>query len=171
MTRPNRITSHCATDNIFTNDIDNNTISGLLINDHLPVFTVYDINLRKKLDKQTEYRPVRSEESINTLKELLEQNWDIIYREKDVDRVYEEFLRIFTSLYDKNCPIKKYNRKLSNTSCPWITKGIQNACKKKNTLYRDFIRQRTKEAEHKYKKYKNKLTNILRASKKDYLKR
>lgn len=60
-------------------------MSGLLINDisdHLPVFTVYDINLRKKLDKQTEYRRVRSEEFINTLKELLEQNWDISKKQK-----------------------------------------------------------------------------------------
>ncbi len=47
ITRPTRITSHCATliDNILTNDILNNTISGLLvsdISDHLQVFTVYD---------------------------------------------------------------------------------------------------------------------------------
>lgn len=52
MTRPSRVTSHCATfiDNIFTNDIENNTTSGLLINDisdHLPVFTVYDIKHNK----------------------------------------------------------------------------------------------------------------------------
>ena len=51
---------------------------------------------------------------------------------------------------------------------PWITKRLQNACKKKNKLYRDFIKQRTEEAENKYKCYKNKLTNILRTSKKKY---
>lgn len=49
MTRPSRITSHCATliDNIFTNEIENKVVSGLLINyisDHLPVFAVYDQN-------------------------------------------------------------------------------------------------------------------------------
>lgn len=32
--------------------------------------------------------------------------------------------------------------------------GLQNACKKKNTLYTEFI---TKEVEGKYKKYKDKL--------------
>ena len=55
ITRPSRVTSHCATliDNIFTNDMENNTERGLLINDisdNLPVFTVYDI-------KHTKYRP------------------------------------------------------------------------------------------------------------------
>ncbi len=36
ITRPSRITSHCATliDNIFTNVLDNNITSGLLINDN-----------------------------------------------------------------------------------------------------------------------------------------
>ncbi len=52
ITRPSRITSHCATliDNIFTNVLDNNITSGLLINDitdHLPVFIVYDCNYNK----------------------------------------------------------------------------------------------------------------------------
>jgi len=50
-----------------------------------------------------------------------------------------------------------------------MSKGLQNACKKKNTLCREFIKHRTKEAKHKYKyKYKNKLTNIMRNCKKDY---
>ena len=43
ITRPSRITFHCATeiDNIFTNIMENNVDSGLLYNDisdHLPVF-------------------------------------------------------------------------------------------------------------------------------------
>lgn len=50
---PRRETSHCATliDNIFTNDTENNTVSGLLINDisdHLPVY-------ESKHKKGTEY--------------------------------------------------------------------------------------------------------------------
>ena len=51
-----------------------------------------------------------------------------------------------------------------------MTKGLQNACKKKNALYRNYIRQRTKEAEVKYKKYKNKLISIIRISRKEYYK-
>lgn len=40
-----------------------------------------------------------------------------------------------------------------------MTKGLQNT---------EFMRQGTKEMEIKYKIYKNKLTNILRTSKKEY---
>lgn len=49
-----------------------------------------------------------------------------------------------------------------------MTKGLQNACKKKDTLCRHFIKYRTKESEIKYKKYKNKSTNIMRVGKRDY---
>lgn len=51
---------------------------------------------------------------------------------------------------------------------PWITKGIENACKKKNVLYRRFLKHRTIEAENKYKIYKNKLISIMRSNKKEH---
>ena len=40
--------------------------------------------------------------------------------------------------------------------------------KKKNTLYKNFLRSRTQSAQVKYKTYKNKLTTILRVSEKQY---
>ncbi len=173
--RPTRITSHCATliDNIFTNNIEDSIISGILINDisdHLPVFTIYDRNCRNiTLAKKSQYRRVRTEQSINSFKnDLLTQSWDAIYQSNNIDSAYEEFLKIFTTLYNKNCPIKQYTKKIKKAECPWLTKGLINACSKKNTLYREFIKYKTQESENKYKKSKNKLTNILRASKKEY---
>ena len=113
ITRPSRITSHCATliDNIFTDVIDNNTISGLMINDisdHLPVFLVYNNNYkREKRESAFKYRRVRTDEAINALKnELLNQNWELLYKEENIDKGYEIFLGIFKLLYDKYCPIK-----------------------------------------------------------------
>ena len=74
ITRPSRVISHCATliDNIFTNDMENNTESELLINDisdNLPVFTVYDIKHKKIIQTRNqntdEYRH-RNHEHIGT---------------------------------------------------------------------------------------------------------
>lgn len=42
---------------------------------------------------------------------LSEQNWDMVYKSEDVDTAYEAFFNIFQLLYDKYCPIKKYNGK------------------------------------------------------------
>lgn len=92
ISRPSRITSHCATliDNIFTNDIENNTMSGLLINnisDHLTVFTVYNSNHQRNLSEaKLKYIGVRTEETMNTFKnDLLAQNWETVYDESDID--------------------------------------------------------------------------------------
>lgn len=62
----------------------------------------------------------------------------------------------------------KENIKQKYIEKPWISKGIINACKKKNLLYKEFLKKRTIEAEQKYKLYKNKLTKIIRCSKIDY---
>lgn len=90
-----------------------------------------------------------------------------MYDECDVNTAYNYFLETFVRLYNKNCPIKRYRNK-EDSNAPWITRGLRNACKKKNNLYRKFLKYRTKEAELKYKTYKNKLTTIMRESKKLY---
>ena len=48
---------------------------------------------------------------------------------------------------------------------PWFTKSFINACKKKNNLYKKYIKCKTMHANN---KYKNKLTNILRYAEKEY---
>lgn len=58
ITRPSRITSHSATliDNIFTNVMDRNIVSGLLINDisdHLPVFATIQSRTMTNNDVKT----------------------------------------------------------------------------------------------------------------------
>lgn len=82
ITRPSRITAHCAIliDNIFNNDIENNTVSDLLINDisdHLPVCTVSETECRRNLlDKKPTYRRLQTENTIDAFKnDLLSQNW------------------------------------------------------------------------------------------------
>ncbi|KAF7660965.1 hypothetical protein LDENG_00270650, partial [Lucifuga dentata] len=77
-------------------------------------------------------------------------------------------MKILMELYERNCPLRNYSQKYKSENNPWMTKGLQNACKKKNALYRKFIKCRTKETKTKYKKYKNKLTSIIRGQRKDY---
>lgn len=86
----------------------------------------------------------------------------------EVNAAYEAFLDKYLILYERHCPYVQCRYKDSYSKNPWITRGLQNACKKKNKLYRDFIKFRSKEAEMKYKLYKNKLTTIMRQAKKDY---
>lgn len=174
ISQPTRVTSTCATiiDNIFSNDISNTLYSGILtcdITDHLPVFVVYraiPINNNKNTQK-FRYTRTRTEREIDLFRnDLIEQDWGKVYV-ADVNDAYEEFLDTYVKLYNVHCPVKrckinKFEKK------PWITKGLQRACKKKNKLYRDYVKYQTKDHEIKYKKYKNKLTTILRKAEKDY---
>ena len=43
-----------------------------------------------------------------------------------------------------------------------FTSPLKQACKKKNLLYRQFLKKRSVASEERYKRYKNKLTGILR---------
>lgn len=168
ITKPTRITTQSATtiDNIFTN-IDDIVMSGILmtdISDHLPIFTVIKYSHKMVHNNTVKTRRNRSLKALGALNEdLTKQKWETVYV-NDVNVAYNSFIETVTRLYNKNCKIIHYNGKKKDQ--PWITKGIKNACKKKNNLYRYFLKSQTKEAENRYKKYKNKLLWIIKNRKK-----
>ena len=175
ISKPTRITTTSSTliDHIFTNKIDIKIVGGLLISDigdHLPVFAVFQ-NYTKQKNETKEYKIVRdlTPQSIQNFKQDLNRvNWNYMYSLSDPNIAYDMFLQQYIDLYNDNCPNKRVKVKNKNNNKPWLTKGLRNACKKKNLLYKKFITHRTKEAENKYRIYKNKLVNIIRSAKKIY---
>lgn len=174
--KPTRITCSSATliDNIFTNDNESKIVSGILlsdITDHLPVFATIQNTTKAKIQNYPEIQKLRrnkTPEAVEALKEDLgKQNWNVVYIHDDPNDAYDEFVSIFTALYDRHCPLRP-QKKHKYEEKPWMTRGLENACKKKNILYKQFLKDRIKEKENKYKKYKNKLTNIMRHCKKEY---
>lgn len=160
ITRPTRITAHSATliDNIYTNVLKDMQ-SGILINDisdHLPVFTLFAIEqTSKKNNCDTMIKNIRitSEHSINDLNQSLsDHNWNDVLGEQDVNNAYRNFVNTVRHLYNHHCPVITRKCTWKEKSSPWMTKGLLNACKKKNSLYKTCIRERTLESETKYKK-------------------
>ena len=49
-----------------------------------------------------------------------------------------------------------------------MTTGLLNVCKKKNLLYKNFIKSHNATKESRYKSYKNKLTKILKRCEMEY---
>lgn len=81
------------------------------------------------------YKRTKTEETVNALNNsLLQQDWSAVYNEADVDSAYNTFLDMFLSSYDKHCPVNEYSMRTKCNKSPWLTKGIINACKKKNNL-------------------------------------
>lgn len=100
------------------------------ISDHLPVFAVYDYNQKKKrVLNEVKYKRLRTSESLSAFKDELWENWKGVCEETDVNTAYNRFLDTFIELYKNNCPLKQYINKNKYVENPWMTKGLQNACK------------------------------------------
>ena len=76
------------------------------------------------------------------------------------------------TLINSHAPLKKLNKKQGKfQQKPWITKEIQNAIKKKNRLFKKYIKCSDchKNIFHReYKTYRNSLSTLLKRSKKSY---
>ena len=110
-----------------------------------------------------------SAERINTLNsELCNIDWSPVYITEDVNEAYDTFLSMFIPLLDKHLLFK--NAKVPNNKIrkPWITPKLLRNIKRKNKLYKTFLNEKTPLSETRYKRYRNKVTNLLRHAKKTY---
>ena len=113
ITRPTRITSNTATliDNIFTNNLNNFSVSGLIfcdISDHLPIFTLL-LDQSKNLN-ETSWLSFRNKSALNFVtftNRLANVNCDELSEYKDPDCAYRCFLDKYTTLYNDCLPLKK----------------------------------------------------------------
>ena len=103
------------------------------------------------------------------LHDFVNTSWLNVLEKTNVNEAYNTFYDLFQKSRDKHCPIKQTLGKRQDKS--WFTDALKNACRKKNTLYKEFITNPNIENEQRYKKYKNKLTKFLRKSESDYYKK
>ena len=193
ITKPTRVTAFSKTliDNIYTNELCFPVVSGILLNDisdHLPIFTCirYDDLLGSVKQIEDTYQNVRilniyifirtivHINNINDSSMYILQNqlylcdWSTVIETDNINKAYDLFLSKFQDVFDQCCPIKMKKINVSANRKPWLTYGLKNACKKKNLLYKQFLKYRSEEECIKYKLYKNKLTKILRIAEKTY---
>lgn len=174
---PTRVTfsSNTIIDNIYTNEVGVTMKNGIMINDisdHLPIFNLveysYSRNHKTKCTKYSYVRQLKEQNVSNFSERLHNLDWTDVYETDNVNACYTSFMALFTDSFNISCPVVKVKHKQENSRKPWLTKGLINACKKKNNLYKSFIKYRNKQAEIKYKTYKNKLISILRSAEKMY---
>lgn len=171
-----RITYHTATliDNIFFNSLDFHTVSGNVIydlTDHSPNFLItnelnFFPDLRDKIFRQ-DFSSLNQEAVLNDFTSI---QWEQVFSEtQNVNQLFEVFFSKYSGIVNKHLPLRKLSRReVKFNSKPWITKTLRKSINHKNTLYRHFIRTKSTYSHHKYKTYRNKLTGLLRLSKKLY---
>lgn len=177
ITRPTRLSKTASTliDNIFINNVNDSFHAGLFISDlsdHLPVFYISSEKLSSKKQDQVTYKTVRSVTDHAILQfqqRVASVDWSSVYSSLDVNASYDCFQNKFDQLYNEAFPVKIMKQK-TNKNCakPWITSGILNSTKQKDKLYKKWLKCRDVTAETSYKRYKNKLTLIIRSAKNRY---
>ena len=113
------------------------------------------------------YKCIYEEEQIELFKHELSQiEWNNIKTLDNPNIAYKSFFDIFFKTYDKYFPKVRIKIKAKTIQNPWITKGITKFSKKKQKLYKRFLKKRTPEDEQKYKNYKDIFETIKKKAKK-----
>ena len=110
--KPTRVTfsSETCIDTIFTNSIS--VMDD--ISDHLPIFCISDISLKRTQIPIREKRKVNKKTIVHLMCLLSKQNWKGITDLTDPNESYNEFLNLFIDCYNKSMPIVKCRRKTLN---------------------------------------------------------
>ena len=124
--------------------------------------------MRETSNKTHNKRRKETKHNIELLKsDLAQEQWLEVFQENDVNEAYAKFMNKLLFYYDKNIPLvrQKPSKKIKN---PWITKGIMTSILNRNRLYKNAMREPCKANHDKYKIYRNKLTTLIRVSRKMY---
>ena len=112
---------------------------------------------------------------VNLIADFLGIEWPkaLDLERNDPNYSFNNFETAVNTVIDKYLPLKKLTRKeIKLQNKPWITKDICKAIKRRETLYRKFIKAKDpliKEQYHKnYKDLRNQIVLICRESKKMY---
>ena len=176
--REGRVTDTTATliDNIFTNNLNDNALNGILttdISDHFSVFHIskaHDVICANgNIDNQL-YKRVISEYNIKIFTSAIQAtNWKFIYACSNPNDAYNKFIETYNNILNTNMPLKKFKIKRSTNEKPWLTNEIIHDINRKNKMYKQLKVQGDKSLEIHYKKFKNNLCNIIKQEEKKIL--
>ena len=87
----------------------------------------------------------------------------------DIHDMYSSFLDHVLKLYDKYFPLQEVKCRYNKHKSSWLSDGIYQSIRRTNYLYTKFLRNPTSQNKSIYTLYKNKLNNLIKISKKNYL--
>lgn len=169
---PTRTTATSSTiiDVFFTNSLEF-FFSGTLLSDlsdHYPIFLAFPFLDGGDCENHISYHDTTLK-NLNKLNVALsDHDWSDILDEKDCHLAFDNFVTTFENLFTKFCPYtsRKINRfKFSQL---WMTNEIKKLIRKKNCLFRKYKETFSINHEIMYKKFRNKLNNLIKTTKINY---
>ena len=97
-------------------------------------------------------------------KDICSVDWNRFFQTEwnNIDKEFSTFYKTLNKIVNKHAPIKSLSKRSAKRQAkPWITEGIRTSIKLKNKFHAigDNV---------KYKYYRNKITSLIRMTKKDY---
>lgn len=167
--KPTRVHRNSATliDNIFSNNPRLGTLSGNIVSDISDHFTQFCItpsgkDIQHITSKKIRHCTVHSQNQF--IHELSKTDMNpAIENSNDVDYLFSSWYRKLNDVVNKVAPLKPVSRKKVKNFIekPWITQGIRKSIKVKNRLL--FCGQKER-----YRFYRNKISTLIRISKRSY---
>jgi hypothetical protein len=157
-------------DNIFSNNLENKIMSGLLItdiSDHLPVFSIL-CNSKLSCDTQLVHKRILSAAAIEAFsKKLSETNWNDVLTCQNGRDAFSKFYEKLLNMYNEYFPLKTF-RKQYYFRKSWLSEQMKQCIKTKNRLYIRSIKFPTEMNISNYKDYKRILNRLLRKTERDH---
>ena len=175
ITKPTRVQNSSATliDHIWVNFEQPEGLHSHVmfsgITDHFPTIFHYAMNETCPKKEPITYR--QGGEANDNLFRLALENTnfnDVLYLE-DVNQAFKQFNDIIVNIYNECYPIITKLVPKYNIKNPWITPAIKQSIKKKNKLYKKFVKKPISLG-HLYRTYRNHLTKIIKYAKNNYYK-
>ena len=133
------------------------------ISDHLAQFLIIPVEYNKRSKHHSKYkRDTKNFDEESFILDILDVNWKetIKTENNDPNFSFNEFENKVNSIIDKHIPLRKLTKQeIKQHFKPWITLGIRNSIKRRDTLHRKFTETNDKDVKNdylvKYKKLRN----------------
>ena len=143
-------------------------IQGILctsISDHYAIFHVAN---NAKTDHAQTAMPLlkRNMGQRNITKFTAEMNmvdWQVVLNETDTQLAYNKFHEVISTKYNACFPYRKISKKYYKNK-PWLSAALKESIKIKNKLYTKSKKSGDSEKVSFYKKYRNKLNQLIRSA-------
>ena len=146
--------------------------SGILytdLSDHFPIFLITQFKLiTNPSTRKKQIRLINSSNINKFQSKLAETDWSFLCNINSVNDCYNAFSRYLIPIYNQSFPIKTVDFKLPHFSKPWFSHGLQTSCKRKNSLYKQFVINPTPLNKSKYNKFRNKYNYLVKLARKKY---
>lgn len=163
----NPITKFSLVDHIWVSSIDitKSFVFPVDITDHYPVGMSIDLFIAQRFAGKSMGRPLH-ERGKATFKMLLSNfNFNIRSFIQNFDEGFSNYFRQIFEIYERAFPMLEKNMR-ARKPAPWMTLKLKECIKKKAKLYKLYLKGKVSKADYTW--YKNRLTNVIRKTKRLY---